>query len=113
MPGSYLWCSIATYQERNRATGMESIPYKIECAWGGESAPAMAEGRSAGLDINASSRLDPRAIQFVPVAIQRLRALMSSQTVLDKRLQASEFIRDRMSDGSFTIKGLQRAVARY
>lgn len=80
---------------------------------GGESAPAMAEGRSSGLEINASSRLDPRAIQFVPVAIQRLRALMSSQTVLDKRLQASEFIRDRMSDGSFTIKGLQRAVARY
>ncbi len=65
-----------------------------------------------GEDPFVQFRLRHDAPVFEPTAMARLKTLISSEAVLSKRRQVTQFVNTHLRNGSFTIRGLQKVVAR-
>ena len=91
--------------------GHEPRQNHLELKIPGAGSPESGPGRAVASVVSGLSVL-ARAFEPGPSPMLRLRALMGSESVLSKRQQVSEFILRHLNKGSFSVKVMQRAVAR-
>lgn len=84
-------------------------PIKIQVEGGTASVlPRLEEVKKAakGFAFNVN------AAAFVPGPMKQLRAMFASEDVLSRHARVKQFARAHLTQGSFSIKGIQRAVAK-
>jgi hypothetical protein len=95
--------------------GIDPVQNRVEPV-GKELSPTMTselltEGSKVGLIEMRRRGLSPTAAVFFP-AMARLQRMIREESVLTKRRQVSRFVSQHLRNGSFSVRGLQKAVAK-